>query len=337
MTAFEKVNLANTNKNSGQEILDHSQSLSFIRLVLAWGIYPFVIVTGMGFSFWMASKVPVEGIELFNLTLANQDISITQSHLYLFLIYFAPVLYSALCVYLMERFQTLYDFWRPEWKENIASDVGLFVLNNFILRAEIFVALGMAAVAGLASHLIGIGLWPTEWPLVFQVVLFLVLAEFMSYWLHRLEHEQYFLWRIHCVHHNPNKYYWFNGTRFHYIDIILLPLFSNIPAVILGAEMQVIYLATTFSVMHGFWQHCNARVHFGWLNYIVASPELHRWHHSKDMTLANNNYGSNLIIWDLVFGTWLLPNKEINPKQIGVKDMPADGVLKQILMPFTMK
>ena len=49
----------------------------------------------------------------------------------------------------------------------------------------------------------------------------------------------------------------------------------------------------------------------GLLNYIISGPELHRWHHSNQIEESNTNYGNNLIIWDLVFGTWFLPKNEL--------------------------
>lgn len=312
--------------------------LSPVRKAFAWGSYPFVIIAGMGFAFWMASQIPTEAGEvILELSLFGQDITLHENKLHQYIMYLLPVAFSGIWVYLMERFQPFSTHWRPEWKANIFSDVGLFLLNNVLLRAEFFVALAMAAAASTLSDIFGLHLWPSDWPVPFQVILFLVISEFMTYWLHRLEHEKFLLWRIHCVHHNPDKLYWLNATRFHYVDIIAIPVFANLPAVAMGADSLVIYLATTFSVMHGFWQHGNVNVRFGWLNYIFSSPELHRWHHMKDTKLANHNYGSNLIIWDLVFGTWFLPEQPLDPKQVGVHDVEGDGVFKQLALPLTLK
>ncbi len=313
-----------------------------IRTFFAWMSYPLVIVIGMGFAFWMASSLPdllaaPLGDSIFDISIFGREIVLYEVDLHKYLMYLMPVVLSALWVYCMERFQYFSKDWHPEWKQHIFSDLGLFILNNVILRAEVFVAMAMAASAGVLSSWVGIDLWPSQWPLVFQVILFLIIAEFMTYWLHRFEHEKLWLWRIHSVHHNPNKLYWFNATRFHYIDLIAIPVLSNVPAIAMGADPVVIYLATSFSVMHGMWQHGNVDVRFGWLNYIVSSPELHRWHHMKDTSLANHNYGSNLIIWDLVFGTWFLPKEKVSPLHVGVVDLEGDGVIKQLLLPITMK
>ncbi len=45
----------------------------------------------------------------------------------------------------------------------------------------------------------------------------------------------------------------------------------------------------------------------GWLNYLISGPELHRWHYSELPAESDHNFGNNLIIWDVAFGTRFLP------------------------------
>ena len=54
----------------------------------------------------------------------------------------------------------------------------------------------------------------------------------------------------------------------------------------------------------GLLTHCNVAMRFGPLSLVFNTPELHRWHHSMDLREGNKNYGENLAIWDLLFGTW---------------------------------
>ena len=80
-----------------------------------------------------------------------------------------------------------------------------------------------------------------------------------------------------------------------------------LPFMLLGISEEVIALHLVLYGVNGFFQHCNADVRFGWLNYIVSSTELHRWHHSQHAKESNNNYGNNVIVWDLLFGTFYWP------------------------------
>jgi sterol desaturase/sphingolipid hydroxylase (fatty acid hydroxylase superfamily) len=64
--------------------------------------------------------------------------------------------------------------------------------------------------------------------------------------------------------------------------------------------------------------------------------ELHRWHHSRTERESNTNYGSNLILWDIVFGTRFLPADREPPADIGIAGLSAFPMTwwQQLLSPF---
>jgi sterol desaturase/sphingolipid hydroxylase (fatty acid hydroxylase superfamily) len=59
--------------------------------------------------------------------------------------------------------------------------------------------------------------WVLEWPLTIRIVLYVVLADFGAYWVHRLVHTRY-LWRAHKWHHSPTYMYWLDGIRVSVVD-----------------------------------------------------------------------------------------------------------------------
>ena len=73
----------------------------------------------------------------------------------------------------------------------------------------------------------------------------------------------------------------------------------------------------------------------GVLNYVISSAQLHRWHHSIDIEESGTNYGNNLIIWDLLFGSWFLP-KDRQVGELGLinRSYPM-SFSKQMKTPFT--
>ena len=193
--------------------------------------------------------------------------------------------------------------------------------------------------AGLASWLatkVGSPLWPLAWPLALQLALALVIAELPQYWWHRLEHERDALWRFHAVHHSAPRLYWLNAARFHPVDLLLLYVVGYLPLVALGCPGEVIFLFALFDSVFGMFQHSNIGVRLGGLNRIFSMAEPHRWHHSRTLAEANSNYGSNLLVWDLVFGTFFLPHDREAPEAIGIADMPRfpAGYLAQLAVPF---
>jgi len=73
----------------------------------------------------------------------------------------------------------------------------------------------------------------------------------------------------------------------------------------------------------------------GPLNWIIAGPELHRWHHSGVLGEARSNYGNNLIVWDIVFATRYLPSgRKVDYLGIDNPGWP-NGFFAQLIAPFT--
>jgi sterol desaturase/sphingolipid hydroxylase (fatty acid hydroxylase superfamily) len=246
---------------------------------------------------------------------------------------FFAALGSIFFTVLGEFFIPLFKDWKPNFKENFLPDVSLFVLNYILLQSQLL----QIFIASIAINFSGGGfnLWPSDSNIVFQLVLALVISEFGLYWFHRGCHEIPFLWRFHKIHHNPERLYWFNATRFHYLDVTLLQVSAALPLLLLGAEGKIIALVTIFSTVHGYWQHINAEQDQGLLNYFFSGPELHRWHHNLNPDIANHNYGNNLIVWDHIFKTFYWPkdNKE-QLKNIGVQGDTSNNVISMTFDPF---
>jgi sterol desaturase/sphingolipid hydroxylase (fatty acid hydroxylase superfamily) len=194
-------------------------------------------------------------------------------------------------------------------------------------------------LAGMLATRFGGGLWPVAWPLVLQLALALLVVELAQYWLHRAEHHWDGLWRFHATHHSAPRLYWLNAARLHPVDAALLYLTSFTLLVVLGCPPIVIALFAVFDAVFGVIQHANIHLPLGPLSWVFSTPELHRWHHSRVLEEANANYGSNLIVWDLVFGSFFLPRDRRPPIDIGVADMPGfpQDYWGQLVSPFRLR
>lgn len=177
------------------------------------------------------------------------------------------------------------------------------------------------------------GIWPTEWPMVAQVVLGLVIAELGLYWAHRIGHEWYPLWRFHAVHHSVERLWIVNTGRFHFINSLISIVMGLAPLLLLGAPMEIIQWLSFITAFIGMLTHCNVRMQFWVLSWIFNTPELHRWHHSRDDWEGNKNFGENLMLWDHVFGTWFNPARR-PPVNIGIKEKMPARFIDQLLWPF---
>ncbi len=92
-------------------------------------------------------------------------------------------------------------------------------------------------------------------------------------------------------------------------------------SVALGAPPSVFALWVVAATIHGICQHANMQIRCGPLNWIFSMAELHRWHHSPLPLESNTNYGQNIILWDIVFGTRFLPSDRRPPRKVGIADL----------------
>lgn len=187
------------------------------------------------------------------------------------------------------------------------------------------------ASLGFLSETLGLSLWPHRWPLVLQLGLALVVGELGTYTLHRACHRFPLLWRIHAVHHTPEQLYVVAAGRNHPIQAVLNYSLQTLPVVLLGAEPAVIALYAAFTAVNGLFQHANLNVPAGYLSWLIATPSLHRTHHSLDLHEGNTNFGNNLILWDLLCGTRHVAPE---PEAFGIADEFPEDYLGQVMWSF---
>jgi sterol desaturase/sphingolipid hydroxylase (fatty acid hydroxylase superfamily) len=73
----------------------------------------------------------------------------------------------------------------------------------------------------------------------------------------------------------------------------------------------------------------------GVLGRIFVSPAYHQVHHSSNPKHFNKNFGSCLALWDWMFGTLYVPEKEREPLTFGFPDQPnAHTVKGELVDPF---
>ena len=221
---------------------------------------------------------------------------------------YVPVLCAAALVTLLEAGLPHRIEWRPSGDE-LKTDLTFMTVVQLATPPLIgfffaYALLGPARALGLPTT----ALWPHGWPIWLQAVLMVLAVDFLRYWLHRAAHENDTLWKLHAVHHSVERLYWLNTARFHPIEKTLQMSLDSLPFLLMGVDARVLSLYYIAYATNGFFQHCNIRVRYGILNYIVGSAETHRWHHSREPREANSNYGNTVIIWDVLFGTWFLPS-----------------------------
>ncbi len=246
---------------------------------------------------------------------------------------YLPVIVCAVVVLpLLERVMPHRRDWRPDRREWFTD-----ALYTIVIQIAMPPLLALLVVLGLSDFTqpyLHSSLWPHQWPILAQGILMVLLVDLMRYWLHRFAHTNPTLWRLHAVHHSPDKLYWLNTARFHPLEKTLHFALDSMPFILLGVNEYVLAFYFVCYAVNGFYQHSNVYLRLGPLSYIFSTAELHRWHHSKIVREANHNYSNTTIFWDIVFGTYYRP-RDHNMARAGIQnDRYPMSFGRQLLGPF---
>lgn len=193
-------------------------------------------------------------------------------------------------------------------------------------RRHVLRNLGMLALVVLIADL-GVGAWLLNtsgrigavspgllsrfdlgWPALLATGVLTI--DLFEYWWHRACHAVPWLWRLHRVHHSDTHLDATTGARFHALEsslgialLVGMMLLAGIPLWVELARTLVVNPLTLA-------QHANVTFP-QWLDRasrpLIATPELHRVHHSPMRAEQDSNYGQIFSFWDRLFGTYRTP------------------------------
>src|SRR5262249_43835546 len=147
-------------------------------------------------------------------------------------------------VHLLERWLPYRVQWRRPHGDTVTDLCHLVLSGGAAQLAQSAIVVGVAAAAARMPAT----LWPPAWPPGLQVALAVVIFDFGGYWLHRVQHERGWLWRLHAIHHSAPRLYWLTGARNHPLDLIATYAVAAAPLVLLGAGEDVLVLVGTLAV-----------------------------------------------------------------------------------------
>lgn len=149
---------------------------------------------------------------------------------------------------------------------------------------------------------------PNTW---WSFALCFIAIDFVRYWAHRWAHVQTWLWATHVTHHS-SEYYNFGVTfRLSWTQQIKVIFFA--PLGFLGFDPVVFFICHQLAILYQFWIHTELIGKLPWLiEFIWVTPSHHRVHHGINPKYIDKNYGSSLIIWDRMFGTFQKEEEKVD-------------------------
>lgn len=223
--------------------------------------------------------------------------------------------------------------YQPDWNRDHGDsrvDLWHWLVSQLLIQFGIALAFGLRTLIPAEWRL-----WPAAAPMLLQVLLAGAILDFGLYAMHRLSHVHGFLWRLHVLHHSPERLYWLNGGRRHPLSALLLAGPGLTVLFLLGATPIAVGAWMSFMSLHLAFQHANLDYRLGPFRKLLAVAESHRWHHKREFEDAQVNFGEVWMIWDHLFGSYHDAPAMPRAGEVGLRDeqLPS-GYWAQLAWPF---
>ncbi len=259
--------------------------------------------------------------------------SVAYGHTYVWLL---PLLAMAFATaHIAERIAPFHDEWNHSHGDENANIWHTIVYEGTSAAGVLTIPL----VAWLLQLKPGglIGIWPREWPMLLQLVMALVIADFMFTLIHYLSHRYSALWRLHAVHHGASRIYSFNGLVRHPLHQMLDMALGTAPMAICGMPVEVAALLGFVISVQLIVQHSNVDAALGPLRNHMSIGRIHHLHHVNWGKEGDVNFGLFLTLWDRMFGTFAPePPRPIKANDMGIDDAPRfpTSYIEHLAFPF---
>ncbi len=196
------------------------------------------------------------------------------------------------------------------WLKRVAVNFAIDVLYTLFYKGGFYAILVLAAVTNALGERLSFLqlnlLSGVPWPV--GLVVFWVAGDFVTYWWHRFQHANRFLWAFHSVHHSQEEMTLFAASRRHPLEELSMDvlLYFVIFHMLLGVPTRGWMPLGVFITCLAAVQHAQVDWRFGPFYKIIVSPRFHSYHHSVEARHANANYAFLFSFWDYLFGTAVL-------------------------------
>lgn len=204
------------------------------------------------------------------------------------------------------------------------TNISITIIDTLTVRlmAILLPVLAVAAAADASSRDWGI-LGAVNWPNWLEVIIAILVLDFVIWAQHLITHKIPLLWRLHRVHHADVDIDVTTAIRFHPIEIALSMLLKIGVVYALGPTAFAVILFEILLNGSAMFNHANIKLPLTvdkYLRMILVTPDMHRVHHSVHRHEHDSNYGFSLSIWDRMFGTYIAqPEKNHDEMAIGLQ------------------
>lgn len=131
--------------------------------------------------------------------------------------------------------------------------------------------------------------------------------DFMRYGVHWSLHATR-MWRVHQVHHSDPEVDVSTGARTHPLEVIYDQAAELGVIALLAPPAMAVLLVELAFLLQSFLSHANVSLPSALerrLRWVVVTPEMHRIHHSAEVSEQYKNLADIFSFWDRCFGSYL--------------------------------
>lgn len=239
--------------------------------------------------------------------------------------------------WLLESVNPLFRFDYKKWQH--ARINIFFTLTTIIVNFAMAFLLLMTA-EWTVQNSFGILQWLPKINLILYSIIGLLLLDLIgAYLAHWVQHKIKWMWRFHLIHHTDTWVDTTSANRHHPGESVIRFVFTLLAVLIVGSPMWLVFLYQSASVVFSQFNHANIALPKKldkWLSYCIVSPDMHKIHHHYVIPYTDSNYGNIFSIWDRIFGTFTIINREevIYGVDTHLKPEENNNLKNLLLIPF---
>ena len=226
---------------------------------------------------------------------------------------------------------------RPHMRRpgSLRTNVSLWAVDAALLGA---VCGGCACAVARWASAAGVGaLNAVAAPLWIAVPVTVASLDLVSYLWHRANHTVPALWRFHAVHHSDPIFTASTALRFHPGELLLSLPVRLVAVVLLGAPAVAIVVFEALFAFANFFEHADIDLPLDGervVDRVVVTPALHRFHHTRTPVERDHNFGTILVLWDRLLGTYR-PSSSAARVDVGLPEVGERlGLQAALLLPW---
>ncbi|KAH7662868.1 Methylsterol monooxygenase protein [Dioscorea alata] len=147
-------------------------------------------------------------------------------------------------------------------------------------------------------------LLPSLWEIGLQLLVYFIVEDYVSYWIHRVMHHGWQHEKIHKVHHEYTAPMGFVAAYAHHAEVFIFSVPSFIGPAIVPGHMITFWLWIILRQMQGIEAHCGYNFPFSPTKVIpfYGGAEFHDYHHYIGGQ-SQSNFAPVFTYCDYIYGT----------------------------------